>query len=187
MSASLVLASPQYQKSFVEALREGFRRGVGAAKKPVEIAEIDGDFPGYIARVTEKTGNVTLPNGKMIPKVPYDIFWLVDGDTFLGEASIRYELNDWLIEAGGHIGYGIRPAVQRQGYGKLILKLALEKCRDYGIDRALVTCNECNIASAKIIEANGGVLEDLRKDPLHEGMLKRYWIDLRRTAGGVNV
>jgi len=178
MAAELVLASPRYQESFVEALREGFKRGVGAVKKPAEIAEIDGDFPGYVARITKKTGTVKLPNGKTVPKVPFDIFWLVDGDFFVGEASIRYELNDWLIEAGGHIGYGIRPSVQRQGYGKMILKLSLEKCRDYGVDRALVTCNEGNIASAKIIEANGGVFEDLRKDPLLEGMLRRYWIDL---------
>ncbi|MGI9450249.1 MAG: hypothetical protein ACR2QH_06395, partial [Geminicoccaceae bacterium] len=81
MSASLVLASPKYQKSFVEALREGFRRGVGAAKTVAEIAEIDGDFPGYVARATQKTGTVTLPNGKTVPKVPFDVFWLVDGDT----------------------------------------------------------------------------------------------------------
>ena len=179
MGASLVLASPRYQKSFVEALREGFRRGAGAVKTPAEIAEIDGDFPGYVARATQKTGMATLPNGKTVPKVPFDVFWLVDGDTFIGEASVRYELNDWLIEAGGHIGYGIRPAFQRQGYGKLILELSLEKCRDYGIERALVSCDECNIASAKIIEANGGMFEDLRKDPFRERLVKRYWIDLR--------
>lgn len=178
MAASLVLASAFYRISFVEALREGFRRGVQAEKTPEEIEEIDGDFEAFVTAITDKAGTIELPNGKTVPKVPYDVFWLVDGETFIGEASIRYELNDWLIEAGGHIGYGIRSGFQRQGYGKLILKLSLEKCRDHGIGSVLVTCNESNIASAKIIEANGGVFEDLRNDPMLDGMLKRYWIAL---------
>lgn len=177
MAASLVLASPRYQKSFVEALREGFRRGIGLVKTPDEIEGIDRDFEAFVARITNKTGMVILPNGERVPKVRFDIYWLVDGETFIGEASIRYELNAWLIESGGHVGYGIRPSFERQGYGKLILKLALEKCRDYGTGPVLVTCNEHNIASAKIIEANGGVLEDMRDDPTREGMLKRYWIE----------
>ncbi|MGI9437629.1 MAG: GNAT family N-acetyltransferase [Geminicoccaceae bacterium] len=181
--AGLALASPRYRRSFVEALREGFRRGVGAAKSAGEIELIDADFEDYVARATDRTGMVTLPNGKHVPKVPFDVFWLVDGQTFIGETSIRYQLNDWLIQAGGHIGYGIRPTFQQRGFGKLILKMSLEKCLAYGIDRVLVTCNDSNIASAKIIEANGGVLEDLRDDPLRSGLLRRYWIDLTGTHG----
>jgi predicted acetyltransferase len=177
MVATLELASARYRKSFVEALREGFRRGIGLVKTPEEIAEIDGDFDAFIARITDKTGMVALPNGQTVPKVPFDIFWLVDGETFIGESSIRYELNDWMLNSGGHIGYGVRPSFKRQGYGKLILKLSLEKCRVFGTSPVLVTCSETNIASAKIIEANGGVLEDKRSDPYERGgLLKRYWI-----------
>jgi len=178
MAASLVLASSSHQKSFVEALREGFRRGVQAEKTPAEIYEIDRDFEAFVAVITDRAGTITLPSGETVQKVPFDVFWLVEGKTFIGEASVRYKLSKWLIEAGGHIGYGIRPSFQRRGYGKLILKLALEKCRDYGTGPVLVTCNESNIGSAKIIEANGGVLEDLRKDPSRDGMLKRYWIEI---------
>lgn len=178
MAATLALASSRYRKSFVEALREGFRRGIQAVKTADEIEAIDADFEGYVADITDKTGTITLPNGQTVAKVPFDVFWLVDGETFIGEASVRYELNDWLLSAAGHIGYGIRPSFERQGYGKLILKLTLAKCRDYGTGPVLVTCNEENIASARIIEANGGVLEDLRPDIQRGGMLKRYWIDL---------
>ncbi len=191
MGASLVPASSRYRASYIEALREGFRRGDGAAKSRREIDRIETRFDDFIAELTRKEGDIVLPDGKVIPRVPGDIFWLMDGETFIGEASMRYELNDWLMKIGGHAGYGIRPSFQRQGYGKLILKLELDKLQALGIERALVTCYDHNIASAKVIEANGGVLENLIDDPRGGGKSRRYWIDLRPrrrlAAGGVMV
>lgn len=186
MAASLVLASPRYRAGYVEALREGFRRGDNPEKTDEEIDRIDADFKGFVAELTDQTGYVKTPSGdflrtptgEKIAKVPYDVCWLVDGDIFIGEAGVRYELNPLLLQIGGHAGYGIRPKFQRRGYGKLILKLALEKLRERGVERALVTCYDHNIGSAKIIEANGGVLENLIDDPRGGGQSRRYWIDL---------
>ena len=178
MVASLVLASPVYAESFIEALREGFRRGDQPAKKPGEIDKIEADFDTFFANLTRKTGDIVLPNGERIPRVPSDVYWLVDEKTFIGEAGVRYTLNDWLLLIGGHVGYGIRPAYQRQGYGKLILKLALDILRARGIEKALVTCYDHNVGSARIIEANGGVLANLIDDPRGGGKSRRYWIDL---------
>jgi predicted acetyltransferase len=117
-----------------------------------------------------------------VPKVPFSVFWLIEGDAFIGEANVRQELNAYLIKEGRHVGYGIRPSRQRQGYGKLILALALEECRRLGLARVLVTCLEDNFASARIIEANGGVLENVIEDPAGRGRLRRYWISLTRSA-----
>jgi predicted acetyltransferase len=36
----------------------------------------------------------------------------------------------------------------------------------------LVTCDDTNVASATVIERNGGVLEDIRNGK------RRYWIEL---------
>ena len=178
MAASLVLTSPAYARSYIEALREGFRRGDQAAMKPGEIDKIEANFNAFLARLTNKTGDVVLPSGEIIPKVPFDVYWLVDGETLIGEAGVRYTLNDWLLQIGGHVGYGIRPIFQRKGYGKLILKLSLDVLRERGIEKALVTCYDHNIGSARIIEANGGVLENLIEDPRGGGKSRRYWIDL---------
>jgi predicted acetyltransferase len=53
--------------------------------------------------------------------------------------------------------------------------------RSRGIERALITCNETNPASARTIERNGGVLENVV--PATEfGTIRRYWIDLRNPA-----
>ncbi len=178
MSTSLVLASKDYRDDYVRALREGFRRGDQSRMKPGAIDKIDADFDRFLAELTKQTGDILLPNGKLVLRVPQDMCWLVDDRTFIGETSIRYRLNDWLFQIGGHIGYGIRPLYQRQGYGKLILKLALARLKAGGVDRALITCYDHNIASAKVIEANGGSLDNIIDDPRGGGKSRRYWIEL---------
>jgi len=103
--------------------------------------------------------------------------WLladVDG-AVVGRSSIRFELNDFLRAKGGHIGYAVRPAHRRRGYATEILRQSLIVARAGGVGRALVTCDDDNIGSATVIEANGGVLEDIVDD---DGVpLRRYWID----------
>ena len=178
MSASLVLASPAYKREYIEALREGFRRGDNRAMMPGEIDKINADFDSFLDELTRQTGDFLLPNGKRVQRVPFDICWLVKGETFIGEAGIRYSLNDWLLQIGGHVGYGIRPRHRRRGYGTLILKLGLERLHAAGIKRVLVTCYDHNIGSAKIIEANGGKLENIINDLRGGGKSRRYWIDL---------
>jgi predicted acetyltransferase len=178
MAARLVRPSVRHARSHVAALREGFRRGAQEVVSERRIRQIEEDFAAYIAAITDQTGRVKLPGGEIVPKVPFSVFWLIEGDAFIGEANVRHDLNAYLIKEGGHVGYGIRPSCQRQGYGKLILALALEECRRLGLARVLVTCLEDNLASARIIEANGGTLENVIEDPGGRGPLRRYWIAL---------
>ena len=176
--AELVAPSPRHARSYVAALREGFRRGAQERVSERRIRQIEADFAGYVEAITDQTGRVRLPTGQILPKVPFSVFWLVEGDEFIGETHVRHRLNDYLIREGGHVGYGIRPARQRQGYGKLILALALDECRGLGLRRVLITCLQDNVASARIIEANGGALENVIADPAGRGPLRRYWIAL---------
>jgi predicted acetyltransferase len=176
--AELVAPSLRHARSYIAALREGFRRGAQERLSERRISQIEADFAAYIEAVTDQTGSVRLPTGAIVSKVPFSVFWLVEGAEFIGETQIRHQLNDYLIMEGGHVGYGIRPGRQDQGYGKLILALALEECRRLGLRRVLVTCLQDNVASARIIEANGGTLENVIADPAGRGPLRRYWIAL---------
>src|SRR5690349_14662403 len=106
------------------------------------------------------------------PQVPSDHWWIVEGESVVGFVAIRHRLNDYLRNHGGHVGYSIRPSRRREGHASRALGLALRRCRDLGIDRALITCDDDNVASARTIEINGGVLEDVR-----EG-IRRYWVEL---------
>ncbi|MEZ5097877.1 MAG: GNAT family N-acetyltransferase [Nocardioides sp.] len=98
--------------------------------------------------------------------------WIADDGDLVGFLAIRHALNDFLREEGGHIGYSVRPSRRREGHATLALALALAEARALGIERALVTCDTDNVASARTIERNGGVLEDVRHGK------RRYWIDL---------
>jgi predicted acetyltransferase len=178
MTAQLVRPSVRHARSYVAALREGFRRGAQETVSERRIRQIEADFAAYIAATTEQTGRLRLPTGEVVPKVPFSVFWLVEGNAFIGEANVRHQLNAYLVKEGGHVGYGIRPSRQRQGYGRLILALALEECRRLGLERVLLTCLQDNVASARIIEANGGELENVIDDPAGRGPLRRYWIAL---------
>jgi predicted acetyltransferase len=106
-------------------------------------------------------------------------FWLVEGDTYHGRLSLRHELNEALRQHGGNIGYDIRPSSRRRGLGTLQLALGLDKAREFGLERVLLTCDDNNVASTRIIEANGGVLQDVIDTPGEPGRRsRRYWIEL---------
>lgn len=102
--------------------------------------------------------------------VPSTTLWFVDADEYLGRLGIRHRLTPDLLERGGHIGYDVRVSARRRGYATQMLRDALPIAHGLGIDPALLTCDETNVASRKVIESNGGVLEDQRGEKL------RYWI-----------
>jgi predicted acetyltransferase len=106
-------------------------------------------------------------------------FILVDEkNRIYGGTNIRHELNDNLLKHGGNIGYLIRPYERGNGYAKLLLKLTLEKCKLLNIKKVLVTCREENIASAKVIESNGGVYEKSLYVEDKAETYRRYWIEI---------
>jgi predicted acetyltransferase len=105
--------------------------------------------------------------------VPTTTLWYVEGDrheTFLGRLSIRHRLTPRLLDWGGLIGYDVRPSARRRGHATAMLRASLPIARDLGLDPVLLTCDHDNVASRKVIEANGGVFEDQRGEKL------RYWI-----------
>jgi predicted acetyltransferase len=163
--------SEQYKDSFLEGVREFQREG---RLLNYNILRIANNFEGFLLQERKMQHPYTIKPGF----VPYTNFWLIDGNEYIGQLSIRHQLNDLLLKIGGNIGYQIRPSKRCQGYGKIILQLGLDKAREMGIPRALVTCDENNIASKKVIEYNGGKFEnavDVEGSPLKK---LRYWIDL---------
>lgn len=114
-------------------------------------------------------------------RVPSTLYVLVDQQgRIYGALSFRHELNPYLEDFGGHIGYGIRKSEQGKGYGTLQLKLMLKKLAQTDYDSILVTCDEDNLRSKKVIEHHGGRL--LEKIYKHDGYVLRYVIDLKDEA-----
>ena len=129
----------------------------------------------------------TFMDSRDISKLPpgyvpsYDYF-LVDDNKFIGIIHIRVRLTDRLLQYGGHIGYAINPIYWKKGYGTKLLKLGLEKAKELIEDnKVLITCDDDNIGSYKIIEKNGGILENkVTNFDIGETFLtRRYWIKLK--------
>ncbi len=113
--------------------------------------------------------------------VPAYDYFIVDEDKFIGRISIRTELTPSLLKYGGHIGYGIHPKYWKKGYGTKALELGLQKAREIGLTgKVLVTCDDDNIGSYKIIEHNNGILENKVENMIDDEKIltRRYWIGL---------
>jgi len=173
----LVQPSAEYKNSFIEAVRE--YKGEAETEptrsyRNLSIEELEKNFEAFVERERSHAEGRNQPQ----EYVPQTEFWLVDEGKYIGRVSVRARLNEHLLQIGGHIGYNIRPSERGKGYGKKILELALRKAKEIGIEKVRITCDVDNVASRKIIEKNGGVLDSEIPNP-ETGVGKlRYWIDI---------
>jgi len=112
--------------------------------------------------------------------VPAHTFWLVRNErTILGVLNLRHSLTSFLELEGGHIGYSVRPSERGKGYATRMLAMALDEARRLGMKRVLITCDQRNIASARVIQKNGARLENEVASHLPgREVTQRYWIEL---------
>jgi predicted acetyltransferase len=103
-------------------------------------------------------------------KVPTSTFWLMKWNTMIWTINIRHYLNEKLLRRWWNIWYSIHPYYRNLWFWKEILRLWIIEVRKLGIKDILVTCDEDNIWSRKVIESNGWILENI------VDLWRRYWI-----------
>ena len=101
-------------------------------------------------------------------------FFALDNNKIVGIINARHELNDYLLNFGGHIGYSVRKSERRKGYGKKMLNYTSEFLFSLGLEKILITCDKNNIASKRTIESCGGILENEVVEKSRTTL--RYWI-----------
>ncbi|MFG1796767.1 GNAT family N-acetyltransferase [Nocardia sp. NPDC049149] len=162
-------------------LRESDERVVRAAHQ--EMAADDGfgfalgltptmTWAQYLSALEDYRRGINLPPGI----VAAEFLVATVEDRVVGRASIRHTLNESLRRRGGHIGYAVLAQHRGRGYGTAILRQSITVARAIGIERILITCDDTNVGSRRIIESCGGVLESV--EPWTDGTpIRRYWID----------
>lgn len=167
----LVFPSENHEKLWNDIIAEFEREN----EKIIPFALKNGmiDYMLYLTRAINMHKNIGVP----AHLVPSTIYFLMDENEtkIIGAVDIRHWLNENLLLQGGNIGYGIRPSERRKGYATQMLFLALEKCKELNIKKALVTCDKGNLSSSKVILNNGGILINEVKGENGE-TIQRYWI-----------
>jgi predicted acetyltransferase len=126
-------------------------------------------------KICEDMKDESKVSGEAVPGT--SLYAFVDGE-IVGKVSVRHKLNESLKNVGGHIGYGVVLNHRGKGHATIMLKEALTYCSTLGLSKVLLTCDDTNLASIRVIEKNGGVFEKLF-DPKNGGTLKRhYWITI---------
>lgn len=167
MNIKLVKLTSQYKKHLFDMMDEWVLSGEKIMPTAIAINDYH-DFEYYI--------NHLCRDKEINGIVPETTFFCLDldRDIFVGAVTVRHYLTERLMTAG-LIGDGIRPGERRKGYGSAMIGLALLEARKFGINKVLMCCDKRNIASAKSIMNNGGVLEN---EVEVNGIVKqRYWID----------
>ncbi len=168
----LVWPSAEHLSSYVIALESGWSadnvRGGVAARE--ELAKINADPVAFVSSLVDREAKgspVTLPDGSVVPRIPGYHRWLWDGE-FCGSIGFRWQPGTTALPPHclGHVGYAVVPWKQGKGYATLALRLLLPDAKAEGLPFVEITTDPENIASQRVIQANGGVLvERFTKPP----------------------
>ncbi len=171
--------------SYVSALERGWspnsERGLAAARD--ELALIEASPTRFLESLVDLqgTGELELPDGSRVPRLPGYRRWMWDG-TFCGSIGLRWQEGSAALPAYclGHVGYSVVPWKQRQGHATRALAMLLPEAREHGLPLLELTADADNIASHKVILANGGELmgEGDKPAAYGGGRLRRFRIAL---------
>ena len=170
----LVFPTKEYKKEVEEYLQEFLDNGENEIAGDGGLDRIK-DFDKWLEKIQNDLSIDTIDKDR-IPATLYLTIRKSD-KRIVGNLQIRHFLNEKLLNYGGHIGDSVRPSERRKGYATEQIRLALEKCKELGIDRVLMDCDKTNIGSAKSIQNNGGILEN--EIYVENELVQRYWISLK--------
>lgn len=171
----LLLPSLELLPEYVAALERGFSpdnaRGDEAAREELEI--ISREPEAFIASMVDREAKgppVVLPDGSTVTRLPSYHRWLWDGE-FCGVIGFRWQPGTPALPPHclGHIGYAVVPWKRRLGYATEALRQFLPEVRSEGLPYVEITTDPPNVASQRVIEANGGVLFERFMKPSQYG------------------
>ena len=138
-----------------------------------QLEAISLDPGAFLARQVDRDGSsgpVTLPDGSTVPRLPGYHKWMWDGE-FCGSIGFRWQpgTNELPSYVLGHVGFSVVPWKQRRGYATRALGALLPEARNEGLNYVELTTDETNVASQRVIVANGGRLVERFDKPAHYG------------------
>lgn len=183
LAAVIELVEPSLDRlsGYVAALKAGWSPNTTRDVSGQQLAAIGENAGAFVHDLTRREGGstVTLGDGSTVPRLPGWVLWIWDGE-FCGAVNLRFAPGtlDLPPHVSGHLGYTVVPWKRRRGYATRALALLLPIAYELELPRVLATCDESNVASRRVIEANGGVMAGSMLHPDEPGERKLlFWID----------
>lgn len=187
----LVWPAQEYLPSYVAALERGWSpdnlRGQAAVREELDrIASDASAFLRSLVDIEAVGAPIRLPNGTTVPRLPGYVRWIWDGE-FCGSIGFRWQRGTEALPPTclGHIGYSVVPWKRGQGYATQALREVLQDAATQDLRYVEITTSPDNVASQRVIEANGGVFVEEFITPLALGAKRqwRYRVPVSRTHG----
>jgi predicted acetyltransferase len=188
MTVHLVKPCEELLSSYLEAIQEGPYCNMALGFADDTLADIMQDTNAYLRRITNPTTwKFKAPSGSEFNISDHELYWITDGNRFIGSVPLRYAGDRELIEKYcGHMGMAIRPSLLYKGYGVRALMHATELGRAVakakGLKLILLSCDRTNIASRRLIEHAGGKFLSSDEDFHGAGSILMYQISLDSPA-----
>ena len=171
---NLVWPAREYLSGYVDALERGWspdnvRREAVALE---HLEKITANADAFLASLVDKEAKgdpIVLPDGTTVQRLPGYNRWIWDGE-FCGAIGFRWARGTEALPPHclGHIGYAVVPWKQRRGYATRALREILPDARAEGLAFVELVTDRDNVASQRVIEANGGVVvEEFTKAPVY--------------------
>lgn len=178
----VVLQTPKLSllDGYEEAMTRGWSPYTHDDVAQTELKKLRADRAAYLASLNTQTGFFVLPDGRMAPRLPSRNFFISDGE-FCGRIGLRFQhgMTDLPDYTSGHIGYSITPWKRGRGYATTALAAILPIARDVGLPYVIITCNNDNHPSRRVIEKCGGELIGEKPDLFLPSVIKlQFRIDL---------
>jgi predicted acetyltransferase len=149
--------------SYTDALKRAIALGtINIERAQTKLSEIAADPKSFLAKQEDPEalgGDIRLPNGIYVPRIPAKTRFLWDGEV-RGTINFRWqvgttELPDYYL---GHIGFEVFSWKRNMGYASEALRLILSEAIELGMPFVELVTNVENPSSQKVIAKNGGVL-----------------------------
>lgn len=149
--------------SYADALGRGWSPDTMRPERAdEELAMIEQDASAFVRSLVDREAAgppIRLPDGSLAQRLPGFRKWMWDGE-LCGSIGFRWQpgTSDLPSHVLGHIGYSVVSWKRRRGYATRALGLMLVDAAGEGLDRVEITTDVDNVASQRVIVANGGEL-----------------------------